>query len=134
MAIWKKMLFGAGAACLLVLGAGYLTAWHSLEACADDTFRDLRRKGIRGRDMKGESVAMTRDEVSATVEGPFLVETCYLVPFSLHGSLHFKRYLVLPWGRYERSSDVVPLVFAPHRPGGSNARHRSPPMPPRGSA
>ncbi|MBX9402542.1 hypothetical protein K4L06_14625 [Lysobacter sp. BMK333-48F3] len=134
MTIWKKTLLGAATVCLLVLGAGYLTAWQSLDACTDDTFQDLQRKGIRGRDMTGDPVAMTRDTVSATVVGPFLVETYYMVPFNLHGSLHIKRYLVLPWGRYERSAEVVILVAAPHRPRDSNARPPFQPMPLRGPA
>ncbi|WP_064746838.1 hypothetical protein [Lysobacter antibioticus] len=133
MTIWKKTLLVA-TVCLLVLGAGYLTAWQSLDACADDTFQDLQRKGIRGRGMRGAPVAMTRDMVSATVAGPFLVETDYMVPLDLHGSWHIKRYLVLPWGRYERSSDVVHLVCAPDRPGGSKEKHPAPPMPLLGSA
>ncbi|MEI2454710.1 hypothetical protein [Lysobacter firmicutimachus] len=134
MTIWKKTLLGVATVCLLVLGAGYLTAWQSLDACVDDTFQDLQRKGIRGRDMRGAPVAMTRDMVSATVAGPFLVETDYMVPLDLHGSWHIKRYLVLPWGRYERSSDVVHLVCAPDRPGGSKEKHPAPPMPLLGSA
>lgn len=133
MTIWKKTLLVA-TVCLLVLGAGYLTAWQSLDACADDTFQDLQRKGIRGRGMRGAPVAMTRDMVSATVAGPFLVETDYMVPLDLHGSWHIKRYLVLPCGRYERSSDVVHLVCAPDRPGGSKEKHPAPPMPLLGSA
>jgi hypothetical protein len=134
MAIWKRTAFGAGLVALSVLGAGYLTAWLSLAPCSDETFRELQRQRISGTDMLGSKVALTRDSVTAKVAGPFLVETRYMVPYDLHGSLHFTRYLALPWGHFARSSEVVHLVGAPAPSGRLSANNSFKPKPLRGSA
>ena len=118
MAIWRKAAMGAALTLVCVLGVGYATAWLSLNSCADETFREIQRHGVRGTDMLGNRVDLSRSDVSARIAGPFLVETRHMVPYDLHGSLHFRQYVVLPWGRHERSSNVIHLVMVPPHQGG----------------
>ena len=134
MAIWKKTALGIGTATLAALGAGYATAWLSLTPCADETFQEIQRNGTSGRDIRGNRVVLTRHAVTARITGPFLVETRYIVPYDLHGSFQFKRYLVLPWGRYERSSDTIQLVSTPAPSSQLSANNSFKPTPLRGAA
>lgn len=109
MTILKKAAVSAAALLAAVLALGYLTAWRSLDSCAADAYSDMRSRGISGSDMRGRKVVLSRNEVFAKVTGPFQVEVSYMVPHDLHGSLHIRRYLVMPWRRYFRSSDVFYL-------------------------
>ncbi|KMM74948.1 hypothetical protein ACP93_14200 [Xanthomonas sp. NCPPB 1128] len=60
---------------LFFLATGYLTAWLSLATCADTSFREARSKGVSGRDILGNKVVPTREDVAASIAGPFLVKT-----------------------------------------------------------
>lgn len=134
MATWKRTAVGIALAVIGIVSIGYVTAWASLTSCADETFQDIQTQRIRGTDMLGNKVTLTRDAVAASIAGPFLVETRYLVPYDLHGSLHFKRYVVLPWKCYVRSADVVDLVMAPAPLTWLGANNSFKPVPFRGSA
>ncbi|QBH04134.1 hypothetical protein [Xanthomonas oryzae] len=134
MATIKTLLLGAGLIALLIVAVGYLSAWSSLSSCTDRTFEKLRREGISGTDMLGRKVAIDRESVTASIVGPFMVETRYMVPFDMHGSLHFKQYLALPWAIHERSTRVSDLVVAPAVVIGQSANYSSKPTPLRGAA
>jgi len=134
MATWRKAILAAAAALVLVLGAGYLTAWKSLSACADETYQEIRRLGISGTDIQGNKVGLSRNNVSARIAGPFLVEVQYLVPYDLHGTLHVERYLALPWRTAKRSSEAIQLVTASASPSRLSANNSFKPKPLRGSA
>ena len=114
--IWKKMLAGLLLCLICGLAIGYVTAWHSLRSCEDIAFRDLQRDGVSGTDTLGSHVLPRRADVLATVAGPFMVETRYLAPRGLHGTLHVRQYVVTPWGRYARSATHIDLVMAPAVP------------------
>jgi len=113
VAKWKKATLGTALTFIFLIGVGYVTAWLSLASCADDTFREIQIKDISGMDMFGKKIALTRSNVSSKIVGPFLVETRFMVPYDLHGSIHLKQYYVFPWGRHERSSDIIELVMTP---------------------
>jgi hypothetical protein len=134
MAIWKKTAAYVAITVVVTIGAGYAIAFASLTACADETFSNIQRQGIRGTDMAGKRIDLTRGDVLARVTGPFLVETRYIVPRDFHGSYHFTNYVVLLWWRYERSSDVVYLVMAPSRSQWLSANNSFKPTPLRGAA
>ena len=116
MSFWKK----AGASVLLVAiatyGLGYLTALYTRDSCIADTYLHVQNREIIGRDMRGRRVAIPRREISAHVIGPFQVEVSYMVPRGLHGNIHRRRYVVLPWRHYLRSSEVFYLVGSPTAP------------------
>lgn len=95
---WKVFAIGSIAALALVIGAGYALAWRAMPACAEITFQDVERRGVTGLEFGGRKVVLGRADVTARIEGPFLVETMYFVPFDLHGTTHVQRYLILPWG------------------------------------
>ncbi|MBB5886013.1 hypothetical protein DYQ93_18605 [Xanthomonas sp. LMG 8992] len=101
---------------LSFLGVGYLTARLSLASCADASFQEARSKGISGRDMLGNKVAPTRDSVTASIAGPYLVRTQYGLPLDLHGTIHTRRYVVLPWRVAAYASEVIRLVDATSLP------------------
>ena len=111
MVTWKKLTVAA-TTLAVALDSGYLSAWHSLSACADATYQELQRLGINGTDIRGNKVPLSRSNLPARVTGPFLVEVQYLVPHDLHGILYVNRYIALPWRTTRRSSEVVQLVAA----------------------
>jgi len=134
MATWRKAILAAAAVLVLAVGVGYLTAWSSLSACADETYQEIRRLGISGTDIQGNKVGLSRNNVSARIAGPFLVEVQYLVPYDLHGTLHVERYLALPWRTAKRSSEAIQLVTASASPSLLSANNSFKPKPLRGSA
>lgn len=95
---WKASAVVVVAVLAIVISAGYGLAWRALPDCADFTFQDVQRRGVTGLEFGGRKVALGRADVVARIEGPFLVETMYFVPFDLHGTTHVQRYLILPWG------------------------------------
>lgn len=95
---WKASAVGVIAVLAIVISAGYGLAWRALPDCVDLTFQDVQRRGVTGLEFGGRKVALGRADVVARIEGPFLVETMYFVPFDLHGTTHVQRYLILPWG------------------------------------
>jgi len=124
LAKWKKAAARVALTIICVVGVGYITSWLSLDSCTDETFREIHSRGISGTDMLGNKVTLNRNDVSARIIGPFFVETAYLVPYDLHGSLHYTRYVVLPWWLHKRSSNVINLVMAQptsSRPGANNS-------------
>jgi len=134
MATWRKAILAAAAALVLFLGAGYLTAWNSLSACADETYQEIQHLGISGTDIQGNKVGLSRNNVFARIAGPFLVEVQYLVPYDLHGTLYVDRYLALPWRAVKRSSEAIQLVTASASPSRLSANNSFKPKPLRGSA
>ena len=134
MATWRKATFAAVAALVLVIGLGYLTAWHSLSACLDETYQEIQHLGISGTDIRGNEVRLSRSSVSARIAGPFLVEVQYLVPDDLHGTLHIDRYLALPWRTAKRSSEAIQLVTSSAGSSQLSANNSFKPKPLRGSA
>jgi hypothetical protein len=103
---WRKIVLGTLFTFASVLCVGYAMAWVSLTWCADETYRTVSMRNIREHDFP----VLDRDDVSARVVGPFLVEVSYLVRQELHGSVHYVRYWAFPWGRSEPSPEVVDLV------------------------
>ncbi|WNH54213.1 hypothetical protein [Stenotrophomonas oahuensis] len=95
---WKASAVGVVAVLAIVISGGYGLAWRALPDCVDPTFQDVQRRGVTGLEFGGRKVALGRADVVARIEGPFLVETMYFVPFDLHGTTHVQRYLILPWG------------------------------------
>lgn len=99
-----------------VLATGYITAWNSLKPCAEDTYADLQLRGVAGFDLSGKRISLERRDVDAMMAGPFLVETSYWVPQDLHGTLHTRQYLALPWGIFLRTQKSHSFVHAPAWP------------------
>lgn len=104
--LWKKITLGTLLATASVLCIGYAMAWVSLTWCADETYRKVSMQNVRD----GDFPLLQRNDVSARVVGPFLVEVSYLTHEDIHGSVHYVRYWAFPWGRSEPSSMVVRLV------------------------
>jgi len=63
--------------------------------------------GATGLSFGGQVVPASQFKVGSRVKWPFIVEGYYAVPFDIHASVHIKTYLVLPWGKYVLSSQVV---------------------------
>ncbi|WP_267105413.1 hypothetical protein [Xanthomonas sacchari] len=107
---------------LLFLAIGYLTAWLSLATCAETSFREATSKGVSGRDMLGNKVVPTREAVTASIAGPFLVQTQYDLPSDLHRTIHIRRYVALPWSTVAYASEVIRLVDATLAPADASRR------------
>jgi hypothetical protein len=132
--IWRNVLLSALATTLVIAVVGYAIAWHSLDSCESETFREIQRKNIVHTDMLGKEAPVLRSDVYARVTAPFQVEVSYLVRYDIHGSVHRKNYFVLPWRRFVRSVDVDYLVIARPLPTGLSANNSFKPNPLRGSA
>ena len=132
--IWRNVLFSVLATLAAVAVAGYAMAWHALGSCEDETFQDLQQKNVVHTDMMGKETPLLRSDVHARVTAPFHVEVSYLVRYDIHGSVHHRNYLVLPWRRYARSVDVDYLVLVWPSSTGLSANNSFKPNPLRGSA
>ena len=84
--------------------------------------------------MLGNRIRLSRDDISASIVGPFLVEVSYMLPRDLHGSIYYTRYVVFFGYRHQRSSDVIHLVSTQPRSTGLSANNSFKPNPLRGSA
>ena len=131
---WKKTAVVASAFALGILVVGYASAWSSLDSCAEEVFRDTQRRNVAGTDMLGNRVRPSRDDISANIVGPFLVEVIYMLPRDLHGSIYYTRYVVFFGYRHQRSSDTIHLVSTQPRSTGLSANNSFKPNPLRGSA
>lgn len=107
------------------LAAGYLNAWASLDACAEDAYREGR--GRKGYDMRGRSLQLSRADVSARIVAPFVVEASYLLPRDLHGTGYSRTYLVVGGHLRLLGSDEVRYADTSPSPKTNIASSRMPP-------
>jgi len=97
MAIAKKSALLLFLLVASYFAAGYTTAWARLEQCRAMTAQEVVRTKVTGLDFDGAPVALTQNDVSARVSGPFKVETQYMVPTGFHGSIYYQTYTTFPW-------------------------------------
>jgi hypothetical protein len=132
--IWKKAAVLVPVLALGVLAIGYISAWSSLDSCAAEVFRETQQRNVAGIDLQRNLVRPTRNDVTARISGPFLVEVTYMLPRGLHGSIYYTHYVVIFWYRHQSSSDVVHLVNARPHATDLSANNSFKPNPLRGSA
>ena len=78
-------------------GCGYATAWARLEQCRMVTVKEVLESKITGRGFVGETIVLTEKDVNARISGPFQVQTYFMVPTGMHGTVNSQLFLVLPW-------------------------------------
>ncbi|GAA4861158.1 hypothetical protein GCM10023332_11490 [Luteimonas vadosa] len=95
---------------LAVVTCGYLSAWLSLTACAELTYTDIQQRGVVGTDLNDHRIPIKRSDVSASVVGPFVVETTYMVPGEFHGTVHHARFVTFFTRGFWLSRDMIHLI------------------------
>ena len=94
---------------VLALGAGYVTAWASREACIDATWHELGPRRVIAHPLGEMERPLARSDLEARVTAPFRVEVSYLVPDGLESTVFARDYATLPWKRTLLSSEAHPI-------------------------
>ena len=89
---------------------GYGSAWTRLEQCRSVAIHEVLSRHVTGRGLGGEPIVLTAQDVSARVSGPFQVETQYMVPFDMHGTMHLQQFTVFPWAIKPGKRQAIQLV------------------------
>jgi len=97
MAIVKKTVLLLSLLVATLIACGYATAWARLEQCRRVTSKEVLQSKITGMNFGGEIVVLNEKDVKARISGPFQVETYFMVPADLHGVVHSRLFITLPW-------------------------------------
>lgn len=95
-----------------VVAIGYASAYAQRGPCRDDVWAEVAAQRIVGHRLGATDAPLRREDIEARIAGPFLVEVNYLVPQGVEGTLHVRKYLVLPWERRVRGAEThrIPLL------------------------
>lgn len=106
-----------------LVAVGYASAYAQREPCRDAVWSDVAAKRIVGRRLGATDALLRREDIEARIAGPFVVEVSFLVPQGLEGTLHVRRFVVLPWERRLQGEKAhrIPLLAAVPRPSGAPA-------------
>jgi hypothetical protein len=110
MAHVRKVSIALLAASVVFVAVGYVSARSRLEECRSQIAQQLVAKPVFGRNFGGSRVQVAPSAVSSRVAGLFQVETVYMVPTGMHGTLYIQRFTTLPWGIERSTSQVIYLV------------------------